>query len=89
MTLTPSRHLNIHYHYLLSLNLTGANPCDPNVTYTAVFGRSSVPYFVEHGKVVANPPLTARELALDAAVKNQALTSFNKFNTAAKVHTKM
>jgi SdrD B-like domain len=83
ITITPSTHLNVHYHYLLSVNLPNPSTCSTSVNFTSVFGRSSVPFFVEHGNVVANPPLTSKEAALDAAVKNKALIAWKKQQAAA------
>lgn len=77
ITINTVRHLNIHYHYLLSLNLPGANPCNPAVNEVHVFGRSSVPYFNVHGKIIPAPALTAHQQALDAKIAGDALAKWN------------
>ncbi len=88
ITINPTYHLNIHYHYLLNVDIPNPDTCATSVAYTAVFGRSSVPYFVEHGVVVANPPMTAKELTLDAAVKKQALAAYEATGIPASLSAK-
>ncbi len=73
VTLIPNAHLNIHYHYVLQFNLPGVNGCAPPVTYTNVFGRSSVPFFDIHGVIEPNPPMTQKEIQHNARVVARTL----------------
>lgn len=73
LTVNPALHLNIHYHYLLSLDVAAANPCSPNLQYVNVFGRAAVPYFDVHGTIVPAPPLTPVQAAHDALIVSRAL----------------
>ena len=77
ITIQTVRHLNIHYHYLLSVNLPGANACNPPVNDVKVFSRSSVPYFDVHGKTIPAPALTAHQRANDAKIVGRALARWN------------
>ena len=73
VTLSPDRHLNIHYHYVIRLTVPAASSCAPPAHHLAVFGRSSVPYFTTHkGVHYPAPALTAREVKHNAAVVRQA-----------------
>jgi hypothetical protein len=73
VTLRPDHHINIHYHYALSLTVPAALSSAPAARYVGVFGRSAVPYFTTHrGAHYPAPPLTRREILHDAAVVGQA-----------------
>ena len=86
VTLLPSQHLNIHYHYVLQFNLPGVNPCAPAVTSTSVFGRTAVPYFNIHGTIKPNPPLTAAEVQHNAQVVARTLAKLGQTATPATSH---
>lgn len=77
VTLTPNQHLNIHYHYVLSLTLPPANPCSPTVQYTNVFGRAAVPVFTMHGVTKPAPAMTPTEIAHNATVVQQTWQYIN------------
>jgi hypothetical protein len=85
VTLQPDQHLNIHRHYVLRLNLPGVNACAPPVASTSVFGRSAVPYFDVHGRIVPNPPLTPSEIRHDALVVARTMSRLGETGASSSL----
>ena len=73
VALSPNRHLNLHYHYLLKVSIPGGPNGRAAVNSTRVFGRSAVPVFNYHGVIKPAPKMTPREVRHNQAVVKATL----------------
>jgi hypothetical protein len=75
-TIYPAEHLNIHYHYVLAVNVPGT-PCHSGVSDVTVFGRAQVPVWNLHGKIIPAPPQLPWEVAHNVAVVQRTLATIH------------
>jgi hypothetical protein len=86
VTLSPTVHLNIHYHYLLQLAVQPANDCVPTVTSAQVFGRAQVPVWTIHGRTIPAPPMTPVERYHDQQIVTDTLNRLKELQSQVQTH---